>query len=71
MREQLISESTKYGLAMMVLVAALIVSGYTYTTVGADAKQYNTQAAADADCATLNNTYGAGRFIVGSHPKPH
>lgn len=28
MREQLISESTKYGLAMMVLVAALIVSGY-------------------------------------------
>ena len=28
MKEQLISESTKYGLAMMVLVAALIVSGY-------------------------------------------
>lgn len=28
MKEQLISESTKYGLAMMVLVAALIASGF-------------------------------------------
>lgn len=47
------------------------VSPYTWTTVDADAKQYNSQSAANADCATLNNTYGAGRFIVGSHPKPH
>lgn len=28
MKEQLISESTKYGLAMMVLVLALIACGY-------------------------------------------
>ena len=67
--------TTAWGIKDLVAVEPFAwvktVSPYTYTTVGADAKQYNTQAAADADCATLNNTYGSGRFIVGSHPKPH
>lgn len=44
------------------------ISPYAYTTLFSQRKIYATQAAADADCLTLENSTGnTGRFGVHSH----